>query len=204
MKGCRALSNDEIRKMLKSFSGANKLRDLAFFLIGIFTGFRAQEILSLRIKDIWEYGCVKDQIEVKRQNTKGKRASRQVYLHKYARVAIKRLIKHYEAIYGEVNPEWPLFLSKEGNFKSVCYVTMYLIVKAVKLSGKIACHSLRKTFCRMFLERTNDNVLGLMRIIGHSSPTVTLSYCTFRDQVYQEAVLSFSQGWDNYIHNPLF
>ncbi|MGA1841560.1 MAG: tyrosine-type recombinase/integrase [bacterium] len=196
MRGCRALSNDEIRRAEKSFHGPNKLRNLAFFQIGIFTGFRAREILSLRIRDVYEFGCVKDQIEVKRANTKGKRQYRQVVLHKYCRIAVKQLIKHYEAFYGDINPEWPLFLSREGNKKSVCYVTMYLVIKkvakAVKLSGKVACHSLRKTFCRMFLEKTNDNILGLMRIIGHSSPTVTLSYCTFRDQKYQEAVLNFS------------
>lgn len=196
MKGCRALSNDEIRRAEKSFHEPNKLRNLAFFQIGIFTGFRAREILSLRIKDVYEFGCVKDQIEVKRANTKGKRQSRQVVLHKYCRVATKRLIRHYETIYGEIDPEWPLFISREGNKKSICYVSAYLIIKktarAVRLSGKVACHSLRKTFCRMFLEKTNDNIMGLMRIIGHSSPAVTLAYCTFRDNIYQEAVLAFS------------
>lgn len=196
MKGCRALSNEEIRRMEKSFHGPNKLRDLCFFIVGIHTGYRAKELLSLKIGDVWAFGCVKDQIEVKRCNTKGKRASRQIYLHKYARISIKKLIKHYEAKYGCIDESWPLFLSREGKKKSLCYVSAYLIIKktarAVRLSGKVAVHALRKSFCRLFLERTNDNILGLMRIIGHSSPTVTLSYCTFRDDVYNKAVLEFS------------
>lgn len=197
MRGCKALSNDEIRRMEKSFHGPNKLRDICFFIVGIHTGYRAKELLSLKISDVWAFGCTKDQVEVRRCNTKGKRQSRQIYLHKYARVAIKRLIKHYEEKYGYIDESWALFQSREGRrSKSLCYVSVYLIVKKVaracKLSGKVAVHSLRKSFCRMFLERTNDNILGLMRIIGHSSPSVTLAYCTFRDNVYQEAILAFS------------
>lgn len=195
MRGCRPLNRDELKRMEKQFHGKNKLRDLCFFMIGIFCGYRAREILSLKIGDVWQHGCCVDVIEVRRQNMKCKKQSRQVYVHKYCRVAIKKLIQHYITIYGEVHPEWPLFISREGNFKAITYVSMYLVIKraarAAKLTGKIACHSLRKSFCKLFLEKSKNDIMALMRVLQHSSPVVTMQYIAFDDEEYNRKVLLF-------------
>lgn len=197
MRGMRPLTDQEINQALNQFHrrDPNFHRDRALFIVGVYTGFRASELLSLRVKDIEQYGCIMDTIEVQRRHMKGKRQSRQIVLHKYAREALRRLLGHYKEAGVKLCPDTPVFLSREGTQHAIGYVRFYQILKEcfekAKLSGKLACHSLRKTFARLFLVKSNDNILGLQRMLGHSSPTVTMAYCTFRDSVYQDIVLSF-------------
>lgn len=49
----RPLTNEEIQTCLNSFKGGYSKRDLAIFTLGLATGFRIKEILSLRIRDIY-------------------------------------------------------------------------------------------------------------------------------------------------------
>lgn len=196
MKGCRPLQDDEIRAVLNTFHrrDPNYCRNRALFVTGYLTGFRASELLSLRIGDVWQHGCIVDTVEVKRAHMKGKRASRQIVLHKHARAALRELIQHYQTIGMDMNPEGALFASREGG-RAICYVRFWQLMKrafaAARLTGKLACHTLRKTFARLFLSKSNDNILGLQRLLGHSSPTVTMCYASFRDSVYMEVVSSF-------------
>jgi len=56
MKGCRPISNEEIAKVAQSFKGRYRLRDQAFFKLGLKTGFRVAELLSVRLEDVWANG----------------------------------------------------------------------------------------------------------------------------------------------------
>lgn len=194
MKGCRPLEDHEIRRMQKSFTGKYKIRNSAFFTLGIYSGFRCQELLSLQIKDIWD-GCIKSQIEVSRKFIKGKRESRQCYLHTYARKSLKKLMDYNKDRYGQLDPNCPVFESREGNHKTISYVMIYLVIKKAardcKLYGKIGTQSMRKSFCKKFMEKSGDNLMALMRTIGHSSPMTTLRYLAFRDDHYARRVLTF-------------
>jgi integrase len=49
MPGCRPLTDDEVDLVLQSFGGRYALRDRALFCLGIYTGFRITELLSLRL-----------------------------------------------------------------------------------------------------------------------------------------------------------
>ncbi len=47
MKGCRPLTQDEVKDILESFAGEYAARDRCLFVLGTLSGFRISEMLSL-------------------------------------------------------------------------------------------------------------------------------------------------------------
>ena len=56
MKGTRPLDNDEIRLVSACFSGKFEVRNRGLFLLGVSTGGRISELLSLQIGDVYQNG----------------------------------------------------------------------------------------------------------------------------------------------------
>ena len=56
MKGTRPLNNDEIRRVSAAFTGTYEARNRALFMIGVSTGGRISELLSLQIGDVYQNG----------------------------------------------------------------------------------------------------------------------------------------------------
>ena len=54
MKGTRPLDNNEIRLVSACFGGTFEVRNRGLFLLGVSTGGRISELLSLRIGDVWQ------------------------------------------------------------------------------------------------------------------------------------------------------
>ena len=54
MKGTRPLDNDEIRRVSTCFTGIFEVRNRGLFMIGVSTGGRISELLSLQIGDVWQ------------------------------------------------------------------------------------------------------------------------------------------------------
>src|SRR4029450_11837103 len=52
MKGCRPLTDTDVELMQASFGGRYATRDRALFLLGVKSGFRISELLSLRMGEI--------------------------------------------------------------------------------------------------------------------------------------------------------
>jgi integrase len=52
MIGARPLTNGEIANVLNAFTGAYAARDRALFVLGLKSGFRISEMLSLRVSDV--------------------------------------------------------------------------------------------------------------------------------------------------------
>ena len=89
---CRPLSDEEVGRVVESFSGRYALRDKAMFIVGIRTGYRISELLSLRIRDVLRPdGEIMDSVTVARRNVKGKTRGRTVPLHPEAKEALRRL-----------------------------------------------------------------------------------------------------------------
>jgi integrase len=96
MKGARKLTDSEVAKMALSFRGRYAVRDKALFILGLSTGGRISELLSLRIKDVWQYAKPVDTIYFRKSATKGKRQGRGVPIKTAAKNAIKELIQWYQ------------------------------------------------------------------------------------------------------------
>lgn len=88
MKGCRPLTDAEIALVSRSFGGIYAFRDRAWFILGLKTGFRIAELLSLRLGEVWQYGRVMDQLTVRRSHMKQQREGRTVSLHPDAQAAL--------------------------------------------------------------------------------------------------------------------
>ena len=54
MKGTRPLDNDEIRLVSACFTGAFEVRNRGLFMLGVSTGGRISELLSLQIADVYQ------------------------------------------------------------------------------------------------------------------------------------------------------
>ena len=56
MKGTRPLDNDEIRLVSACFSGKFEVRNRGLLMLGVSTGGRISELLSLRVADVYQNG----------------------------------------------------------------------------------------------------------------------------------------------------
>jgi integrase len=88
MKGCRPLTDTEVALVQASFGGKYAARDRALFVLGVKSGFRISELLSLQVGDIYQHGRVVDRVTVQRRHMKQKREGRTVLLHPDAKAAL--------------------------------------------------------------------------------------------------------------------
>ena len=54
MKGTRPLDNDEIRRVSTCFTGTFEIRNRGLFMLGVSTGGRISELLSLQVGDVYQ------------------------------------------------------------------------------------------------------------------------------------------------------
>jgi site-specific recombinase XerC len=111
MAGCRALTDAEVQLVSRSFGGRYAARDRALFLVGVWTGYRISELLSLQIGDVWQHGQVLDVISVARRHMKGKTTGRSIGLHREAQAAVAAWL---HAMAEPKTPDTALFRSREG------------------------------------------------------------------------------------------
>ena len=78
MKGTRPLDNDEIRLVSACFSGTFEARNRGLFLLGVSTGGRISELLSLRIGDVYQNSAAVTDLLFGKSITKGGEVSRTV------------------------------------------------------------------------------------------------------------------------------
>lgn len=57
MKGTSPLDNDEIRSVSTCFTGIFQVRNRGLLLLGVSTGGRISELLSLEIGDVYQNGA---------------------------------------------------------------------------------------------------------------------------------------------------
>ena len=192
MKGCRPLSVDEIQLVSDSFYGTYALRDRALFLLGIFSGFRISEMLSLRVQDVLQHGSLVSRVAVARRAMKGRRESRSVVLHPKAQEALRPWLEALETG-GHLDPETFLFRSREGDNRAISRVQAHGILReafeANQLQGKLATHSMRKSFANRAYEISGRDLLRTAKALGHKSVDSTISYLSFKQEEIDDLVL---------------
>ena len=132
-------------------------------------GLRADEVCSLRIKDL-PVCHGKDSIWI--QNGKGS-VSRAVEIPQKLTRAIKRFCR---ACRKEVDLEDPLFVSSKG--KPICYMTLYQKIRRIGERsgvGKLHPHMLRHTYATR-LYAVEKDLLFVSDQLGHSNVSTTHIY----------------------------
>ena len=197
MKGTRPLDNKEIRLVSACFDGTFAVRNRGLFMLGVSTGGRISELLSLTIGDVWQNGTAVTDLLFDRSIVKGGEVSRAVPVNRDGRRAIEELIGWHRERYGNIDVTRPLFPSRNGRGeKRMSRRTAHDVLKdafeAAGLNGHLATHSMRKSFAQRLYDRTGD-IFAVQEMLGHRNVSTTqkylgVNYATVRDALEEMSV----------------
>jgi integrase len=187
MKGCRPLSDDEVTQVAASFGGKYAARDKTLFLLGLKSGFRISELLSLRVGDVCQRGQLVDRVTVRRQHMKRQVEGRTVLLHPDAKAAIVAWL--HEA---NLQPIDHLFQSRQGGAmtRQQAWAILREAYETNGLTGQLGTHAMRKTFANRVYEKLGHDLVKTQRALGHKNINSTVSYLSFREEEIDAAVLA--------------
>ena len=192
MKGCRPLTGHEVDVMEKSFGGQYAKRDRAFFVLGVRTGFRVSELLSLRVGDVFRGNRILDCVTVARRNTKGKTEGRTVVLHPQARAALAEWVMELRAA-GKVASDGYVFCGRKGAGAITRRHALRVLregYESNELTGPLGTHAMRKTFANRVHEALGCDIVKTQRALGHRNINSTVSYLSFRQEEIDAAILA--------------
>ena len=112
MKGTRPLDNDEIRLVSACFTGTFEARNRGLFMLGVSTGGRISELLSLTIGDVYQNRKAVTDLLFDKSIVKGGEVSRAVPVNRDGRMAIEDLISWHREKYGKRDVKRPVFPSR--------------------------------------------------------------------------------------------
>lgn len=181
MSVARYLEPEERTRLLRQLQSP---RDRLLVQLGLCTGFRISEILSLRWRQVWTAAGPAREIEIPRRCLKNGRGSRRAAVRS-RRVPVlapvaEALREHLFAEFGSASPpqqDW-LFPSPRNPTQALTRRQAYGIIVAAAnragLDGAIGTHSLRRS-----LATDCYRALGLIEtrdLLSHSSVTVSELY----------------------------
>ena len=164
-------------------------RNLLLFVMGINSGLRTQDILTLRVKDMLDKK-IGGRIVVTEKKTGKQNVT---IINKEIADTFQNYLEHCGC---EVDEDQFLFQSRKGrkgNYPITTYRVTGLLkewASAINLKGNYGAHSLRKTFC--YQQRIEFGISWelLSKRLNHSSPSVTRRYIGVQDEEVEEILLN--------------
>ena len=191
MKGTRPLNNDEIRKVAECFDGTYAARNRGLFVLGVSTGGRISELLALKVADVYQNGAAVTDLLFDLNIVKGGEVSRAVPVNVDGRTAIEALMAWHVEHYGDIDAQRALFPSRQGNHGAMNRRTAHAVLKVAfetaGLNGKLATHSMRKSFAQRLYEETGD-IFAVQEVLGHKNVATTQAYLGVNYASLKEAV----------------
>lgn len=147
--------------------------------IGVFTGLRISDLLTLTYSDL-----LKNETFTLREKKTQKQRS--IKVNKDLKEIVSRIVSKSKIT--DLNQL--IFLNKYGTKsidKSYVNVKLKELVKKyrIKLDGNVSTHTFRKTLGRRVMEvnnYSNESLVLLMDLFGHSSMSITKRYLGIREQ----------------------
>ena len=207
MKGTRPLDNHEIRLVSACFTGNPfEVRNRSLFLLGVSTGGRISELLSLRIGDVWQNQKPVSDLLYDKSIVKGGEVSRAVPVNTDGLRAIDDLIRWHREQYGTAQKKRPLFPSRNGQGKQrmtrrAAHNVLKSAFMTAGLNGHLATHSLHKSFAQRLYEQTGD-VFTVQEMLGHKSIATTQKYLGVNYASVREAVQKMSLDGELHERKP--
>ena len=210
MKGTRPLTNTEIRLVRDSFEGMYETRNASLFMLGVSIGGRVSELLALKVSDVWQNEQPVTDFQFDRSIVKGGETSRTIPVNSDGREAIDALISWHKNYFGDVHPDRPLFAGrkngKNGTIQAVKRQAIHKILKnafqKAGLNGKLATHTLRKTFAQRLYQKCND-IYMVKEMLGHKNVATTQTYIGVNYVDVQDAVEAMSLAAEDNPTDPL-
>jgi integrase len=147
--------------------------------IGVFTGLRISDLLSLTYSDLLS----NETFTLREMKTKKQRS---IKVNKDLKEIVGRIVLKSNI----TNLNQLIFINKYGTKsidKSYVNVKLKELVKKyrIKLDGNVSTHTFRKTLGRRVMEvnnYSNESLVLLMELFGHSSMSITKRYLGIREQ----------------------
>ncbi|MCC6959518.1 MAG: tyrosine-type recombinase/integrase [Dehalococcoidia bacterium] len=175
----RGLTRVELRRLLKEVDVRASARDKAVVYLALYCGLRLGEVTHLRLEDVM-LSERKGLVSVGGQWAKGGKA-RVVPIPATAR----KVLTDYLAVRGDAPGE--LFLGERGPLGRngiTRIVTKYGAAAGVKVSP----HTLRHSFAFRYLAFSNNDLVGLADLMGHSNVNTTRHYARRRLEDLEQAL----------------
>ena len=185
------------------------LRDQLLVEFGLSTGFRAHELCSVRVGQVWDGTAVFYEVTVSRRNLKGgcgvrRRAirSRTVPLGDRLRANLNNYLRsRRDHQGGQLLAVEPLFKSAKSTAPGgsiTPWTINYLVKGACRLAGlpangRYGSHSLRKSFAQRIYRSSGNNLIITMMAMNHSDVRVTQRYLPVEADEVRSAILA-AQG----------
>jgi integrase len=190
MKGCPALTKPQINLALRNLRGRWRWRNRALLILGIRTGLRISELLSLELGQVYQGGQVLPRLYLHRQDSKGKRAGSSIVIHPRAAVALTKWI---QSSLGPPQPDHPLFPSQRHPDRPLDRHTGWLVLHrafiAAGVSGICGSHAMRKTYCANVRVALGGDIFRLSKAMRHTSVFTTLAYLSYKQEEIDRAIL---------------
>ncbi|NMA68040.1 MAG: tyrosine-type recombinase/integrase [Desulfitobacterium sp.] len=170
MECVEPIKDVESIKNIRRVLGKSSQRDLLLFVLGINTGIRISDLLTLKLSDVWEKGQIKEFLCL----YDDKREEEDIY---YLNSKVREELEKYLAS-NPLNEGDYLFKSQKDDLPITRQQAYRIINQAARdagVLGKIGTHTLRKTF-GYHAFRAGVTISLLMKIFHHYSPSETLKY----------------------------
>jgi integrase len=147
--------------------------------IGVFTGLRISDLLTLKYSDLLN----NETFYIREKKTQKQRS---IKVNKDLKEIVSRIVQKSKVI----DLEQLIFINKYGTKsidKSYVNVKLKEIIKMyrIRLEGNVSTHTFRKTLGRRVMEvnnYSNESLILLMDLFGHSSMSITKRYLGIREQ----------------------
>jgi integrase len=190
MGRCSAISKDQQAKVERELlRSANPYRDRCLFVLGIETGLRISELLSVRIGDVMDTsGRVREKLIIQKAHVKGKHKSRRISLSPYARDAIYDATKEaFSKLSSKTERHLFSPTFRAGSIsRRQAYCIISRALRAAGVTHTFGTHTMRKTraervaHCalRKHFDKATTTLptVAVMRALGHSNLQTTERY----------------------------
>ena len=163
-------NKNQVKELAGYWLKRGQLRNYALIVLGVCTALRIGDLLRLEWENVYDENCgdFRTHITITEKKT-GKQKT--IALHKQAVNALRLLYQQKRGAY--------IFVSNRRDERAISRVQAWRIIRAaadaISLAGRIACHSLRKTF-GYIAWKSGVHPSLIMDIFNHSSYEITRRY----------------------------
>ena len=179
----------QFKALAEYFLEKGQLRNYTMIIMGAYTALRINDLLHLQWSDVYdeERQEFRTRIYVTEKKT-GK--EREIPLHPHILGALRQCYPHRRGKY--------IFDSNRKEDKAISRIQAWRIIHAAVVAlgicGKIACHSLRKTWGYHAWNSGKVSPVVIMEIYNHSSYEVTRRYLGVAQDDLDDAYLGMELG----------
>jgi len=157
MARCSAIEKADLEKVEAALLQSRRpQRDVCLFALGVDTGLRISELLSIKFSDVFDAaGRIRNVLVIEKAHCKGKQRRREIPLSPVAKAFICRAAEEAFAL-GRSNPHASFFsaVSHSGPIsRQQAYKIISAALKAAGITKTRGTHTARKTYATMLLEK---------------------------------------------------